>query len=226
MRPFFIGVFQRDSLPPLTAPKIAYILLPDGRIGLTLAHPWADGTRALVFGGVEFLEKLAVLIPKPRINLLIYHGILGARARRRRAARAAPAPATPPLPDAPTSGSPPPGAGPPSRRARRWADLMRRVFAIDVLVCECGGRLRFLATIEDPLVVRRILRHLGLPTDTALPDPARRGPYCAPSSGTGRISRPRATADKEALRQPARQERGAVRLAWDEFLRYDLIAPA
>lgn len=67
--------------PPLAQARVE--LLPDGRVGLTLAHPWADGTRALVFGPVEFLEKLAVLIPKPRINLLIYHGILGARARRR-----------------------------------------------------------------------------------------------------------------------------------------------
>jgi hypothetical protein len=42
---------------------------------------------------------------------------------------------------------------------------MRRVFAIDVLACAgCGGRLRFLATIEDPPVVTKILVHLGLPT--------------------------------------------------------------
>jgi hypothetical protein len=38
-------------------------------------------------------------------------------------------------------------------------------FAIDVLACAgCGGRLRFLATIEDPPVVTKILAHLGLPT--------------------------------------------------------------
>jgi hypothetical protein len=108
--------------PPLAQERVE--ILPDGRIGLTLAHAWADGTRALVFGGVEFLEKLAVLIPKPRSNLLIYHGILGARARRRRAACAAaavpatPAPAMPSLPDAPTGGPPPPGGPSPSRRTR------------------------------------------------------------------------------------------------------------
>jgi hypothetical protein len=53
---------------------------------------------------------------------------------------------------------------------------LRRVFAIDVLACACGGRLRFLATIEDPLVVRRILRHVGLPTDPPVPMPARPPP--------------------------------------------------
>jgi hypothetical protein len=41
---------------------------------------------------------------------------------------------------------------------------------------QCGGRLRLIATIEDPAIVDRILRHIGLPTD--LPDllPARSPP--------------------------------------------------
>lgn len=115
--------------PPLAQERIER--LPDGRVGLTLAHPWADGTRALVFGGVEFLEKLAVLIPKPRVNLLIYHGILGARARQRAAAVAQ---AVPLNPEAVAPMSPPASAASPllprapSRRAWAWADLMRRVF--------------------------------------------------------------------------------------------------
>ena len=49
------------------------------------------------------------------------------------------------------------------RRARTpgsVADLLRRVFEIDVLHCaRCGGRLRFVAAIDDPAVVRRILGH-------------------------------------------------------------------
>jgi len=60
------------------------------------------------------------------------------------------------------------------------ATLLRRVFAIDVLACACGGRLRFIATIEDPVVVQRILRHLSLPTETPAPAPARPPP--APDS--------------------------------------------
>ena len=58
------GVPAFVERPPLAQERIE--LLADGRIALTVAHPWADGTRALVFGGAEFLEKLAVLIPKPR----------------------------------------------------------------------------------------------------------------------------------------------------------------
>jgi uncharacterized protein YbaR (Trm112 family) len=40
---------------------------------------------------------------------------------------------------------------------------MRRAFALDVLACpRCGGRLRVLATVEDPAVVRQILALPGL----------------------------------------------------------------
>ena len=51
-------------------------LLSDGRVMLTLKTAWADGTRQLLFEPLELLEKLAALIPRPRINLVIYHGVL------------------------------------------------------------------------------------------------------------------------------------------------------
>jgi hypothetical protein len=73
----------------------------------------------------------------------------------------------------------PPSSHPPPRSSRRhlaWAELLRRIFEIDILACACGGRLRFIATIEDPPVVERILRHLGLPTARPEPSPARPPP--------------------------------------------------
>ena len=37
---------------------------------------------------------------------------------------------------------------------------MRRVFDLDVLACpRCGGRLRLIATIQEPLAVQAILAH-------------------------------------------------------------------
>jgi len=40
---------------------------------------------------------------------------------------------------------------------------MRRIFDRDVLQCPaCGGRRSILAFIDDPIVVHKILRHLGL----------------------------------------------------------------
>jgi len=51
----------------------------------------------------------------------------------------------------------------PPRPRWRWADLLHRVFAVDVLARpRCGGRMRILARIDDPRVVRRILAPLGL----------------------------------------------------------------
>jgi len=52
-------------------------LLDDGRVLLSLKTTWADGTRHLLFEPLELLEKLAALTPRPRINLVLYHGVLG-----------------------------------------------------------------------------------------------------------------------------------------------------
>ena len=55
----------------------------DDHFLLTLKSPWADGTRHLMFAPIELLEKLAALTPRPRINLILYHGILAPHARWR-----------------------------------------------------------------------------------------------------------------------------------------------
>ncbi len=69
--------------------------------------------------------------------------------------------------------SPPEKAANPAKPARTlsrlrtyrvpWADLLEKVFAIDVLACpECGGRLRLVAFIPESEAAKRILDHLGL----------------------------------------------------------------
>jgi hypothetical protein len=58
-----------------------------------------------------------------------------------------------------------------------WGQLMQRSFGFDVLACErCGGRFRLIALIDAPDVIRRILRHLGLPTEVPAGRPARAPP--------------------------------------------------
>jgi len=48
-------------------------------------------------------------------------------------------------------------------RAWSWAALLHRAFAMDVLACpHCGGRLRLIATLHDPAVIRKILAYLGM----------------------------------------------------------------
>jgi hypothetical protein len=54
---------------------------------------------------------------------------------------------------------------------------MQRSFGFDVLACpRCGGRLRLIALIEEPRVIRRILGHLGLPTEVPEARPSRAPP--------------------------------------------------
>jgi len=54
-------------------------LTPDGKVLLRLRRAWRDGTRAIRFEPSELLEKLAAMIPRPRANLLIYHGAFAPR---------------------------------------------------------------------------------------------------------------------------------------------------
>ncbi len=51
---------------------------------------------------------------------------------------------------------------PPERRASMsWAQRLKRVFNIDIETCpRCGGAVRVIACIEDPVVIDKILTHL------------------------------------------------------------------
>ena len=80
------------------------------------------------------------------------------------ARRAAVVPA-PPEDDTVNCGHEDPPARPtPRPRNYGWAELMQRVFAIDVLECpSCGGRMRILAAIHGLGAIRAILECVGLP---------------------------------------------------------------
>jgi len=44
-----------------------------------------------------------------------------------------------------------------------WARLLKRVFHIDIESCQqCQGKVRIIASIEEPPVITKILDHLGL----------------------------------------------------------------
>ena len=64
---------------------------------------------------------------------------------------------------------PPPVAdlpNPPQRRkrAKHWAELLARVFGIEMSACpDCGGPVKIIAAILKPTAIRNILTYLGLP---------------------------------------------------------------
>jgi len=128
-----------------------------------------------MFEPLEFIGRLAALIPRPHKNLVVYHGVLAPRSkwRARVVAYGRPGSARPTSRPSPVS-----AAGPLRFRDRRWAVLMRRAFELDVLACpRCSGRLELLACITSPPVIRAILRHLSLPADAPEPQPARAPPW-------------------------------------------------
>ena len=142
-----------------------------------------DGSTHVVLDPLSLIERLAALVPRPRVHLTTYHGIFAPAASCRD--RAVPAPPQQiPCAHGRADGSPEPSPAPaaPPRRRRRysWAELLRRVFLIDVLVCQhCGGPRRLLACLSEPVVIRKILEHLGLPADPPRIAPARPPPQAA-----------------------------------------------
>jgi hypothetical protein len=155
----------------------------DGDVLLELRHRWSDGTTHLRFHPLELLERLASLTPRPRINLVLYYGVLAAHAARRPRLRV-PATDTAAVAGPPATAASGATSGTPVFEGSAhwgsnllWAQLMQRSFGFDVLACpRCGGRFRLIALIEDAAVVRRMLAHLGLPTEVPPPRPPRAPP--------------------------------------------------
>jgi Putative transposase len=157
-------------------------LSEDGRVVLELKATWSDGTSHLVFDPLDLLARLAALVPRPRVNLILYHGVLAPHARFRGAVvsyGAVPVVEPPPAATVATATDAASVSGTaslPTRRNWTWAQLMQRAFDVNVLVCRaCGCRLRFIATILDPATIRAILRSMGLATEAA--DRAPPSPY-------------------------------------------------
>lgn len=157
---------QRKQLERLcryiTRPAMANERLKRNRAGdvvLKLKSRYRDGTTHIVMSPLEFMQRLAALVPRPRLNLIRFHGILAPNAKHR--AEIIPAEvvnvnnATDKHDEAPC---------PSSATRISWARLLKRVFDIDIEHCpHCGGDMTIIAAIEEPTVTAKILAHLGLP---------------------------------------------------------------
>ncbi len=47
-----------------------------GQVVLKLKTAWRDGTTHLVMSPLEFMQRLAALVPRPRLHLIRFHGVL------------------------------------------------------------------------------------------------------------------------------------------------------
>ena len=96
---------------------------------------------------LDFIARLAALVPRPRLNLTRFHGVFAPNFKHRdcivpRPARRSADREEPLVP-------------------MSWMQRLKRVFAIDIETCpECGGKLRVIACIEDPPLIAKILGHV------------------------------------------------------------------
>ena len=142
-----------------------------GQVVYSLKRPYDDGTTHIMMTPLELLEKIAAIIPRPRVHLTRFHGVLAPHYKHRKMI-------VPTPPQALPAAKPEPAEEPTSTKARvSWARLLKRVFGIDIQTCQlCQGKARIIAAIEDPAVIRKILTHLGLPAAPPLIWPARGPP--------------------------------------------------
>ena len=163
--------------PALSIQRLS--LTSQGDVVYQLKRPFRDGTTEVVFEPLDFIARLAALIPKPRVNLTRFHGVFAPNAKlreqvtpRRRSKSA-------------ETEKPEPAKTPQQRRvAMTWAQRLKRVFNIDITVCtQCGGPVKVIASIEDPVVIEKILAHIDKEDPqtvvSLLPEPRAPPIFCA-----------------------------------------------
>ena len=61
---------------------------------------------------------------------------------------------------------------------KNWARLIQKICEVDPLTCEqCGERMKILSFIEDPEIIKKILKHLDLWDLKARPPPKANPPH-------------------------------------------------
>ena len=145
------------SRPPVATERMA--LTSCGQVRYQLKTPYRDGTTHLVIEPLDLMARLAALVPPPRMHLTRYHGVFAPRSKLRAAVTPAHRGIGAPQRTGPVTDS----VQPPTPRhvAMSWARRLKRVFGIEIEDCaRCGGKLRVIASIEEPEVIAKILAHL------------------------------------------------------------------
>jgi hypothetical protein len=167
---------QRDKLerlcryiarPPVSVHRLS--LTREGNIRYELKTPYRNGTTHVIFEPLDFISKLAALIPAPRVNLTRFHGVFAPNSKYRAGIINQPSDNKPADKSVQTEGE--------KRGAMTWAARLKRVFNIDMQTCEaCGGAAKVVACIDDPVVINKILAHLRVSKGNQSMLPVNRAP--------------------------------------------------
>jgi hypothetical protein len=130
-----------------------------GDLRLKLKTPYRDGTTHIIMSPLEFMQRLAALVPRPRLNLIRFHGVLAPNTKLRAEIISGSKKNKSNASDTNDDVSPSPA----SVRIS-WARLLKRVFEIDIERCpHCGGNMKIIAALLEKAAITKILGHLGLP---------------------------------------------------------------
>jgi hypothetical protein len=160
--------------PPLAQERVQ--ALPNGLVRIVLKRAYADGTRAVDMDPLSLLCRLATSVPPPRYHTVKYAGVLApASPWRSRIAPTAEPSTSPALVETTEQSS---ASTRKTGNYRPWAELLRRTFGHDVLVCpSCHGRMKLLAMVTDERELARYLAHVGEPAQVPPRAPSRGPPY-------------------------------------------------
>ena len=141
---------QRKKLERLcryiTRPAIAerrLSLASNGNVVIALKTPYDDGTTHVVLNPMEFMGRLAALVPRPRVNLTRFHGVFSPNSKLREHV-------------VPQKSVEEPENPKPKAYSMTWAQRLKRVFAIEIEKCEkCGGPSGSLHRLKTRMSSRR-----------------------------------------------------------------------
>ena len=137
------------SRPAVSEKRLS--LTKNGNVRYQLKTPYRDGTTHVIFEPLDFIARLAALVPKPRVNLTRFHGVFAPNSKH----RALVTPAKRGKGNKRLAHAEAEASTPVERHAAMtWAQRLKRVFNIDIETCvECGGAVKVIACIEDPVVI-------------------------------------------------------------------------
>ncbi len=76
-----IGYPADLSRPAISEKRMS--LTSAGNIRYKLKTPYSDGTTHVIIEPLDFISKLASLVPKPRVNLTRFHGVFAPNSKHR-----------------------------------------------------------------------------------------------------------------------------------------------
>lgn len=160
------------SRPSLSEERLS--LSANGQVVYKLKNAFDNGTTHIVLEPLDLLARLASLVPRPRVNLTRFFGVFAPHFKHRKLVV--------PKPETKEEEKREPLSPAAQSKRMTWAQRLKRVFNIDITTCpECAGKVRVIASIEEPQVIKKILNHLGLESRAPTPWPPRGPP---PSAAT------------------------------------------